>query len=335
MGRDMASPNVRVEAAEKEAAVWHARLGTTVIETHIIEEFFEWRSKPENADAYRRVEAVWRESPGLRSNPAIADALAGARSRSRKAAVRGRRSVLFGGLAGTGAIALVLAGTWLWSGRDAYSTRVGEQRTIQLADGSRVSLDTDSRVRVRFNDQERQIELQRGQALFSVAKDGGRPFVVQAGDTRVTAVGTVFDVRRAEEGVRVTLVSGVIDVDTPQPDSPPRRLVAGQQVRVESAQVSTRTVDVDIETSWASGQLVFTDIPLEQAVSEMNRYLTAKIEIDDPAIRSVAVNGVFRTGDRDAFVSASSEVMGLEAVRRSDGTVVLSRRGKNSTKAPG
>ena len=103
-------------------------------------------------------------------------------------------------------------------------------------------------------------------------------------------------------------------------------VAAGQQVRVSGKRMSTRTVDVAVETSWTSGRLIFTDIPLDQAVAEMNRYLTAKIEIDDPAIRSVAVNGVFRAGDRDAFVAASSDVMGLEAVAKPDGAVGLSRR---------
>ncbi len=326
MGRDMANPTMRVEAAEKEAAAWHVRLGTTSIETRTIEEFFEWRAKAGNAEAYSRVDRVWRESQGLGPDPALAEALDGARRRSRVSPASGRRSVLFGGLAVATALALMVGGSWLWTDGNAFATRVGEQRVIPLGDGSSLSLDTNSRVRVRFTDDQRRIDLLEGQALFNVAHDAGRPFVVYAGETRVTAVGTVFDVRRAGEGVRVTLVSGAIDVQSDQAPSPPRRIAAGQQVRVSGARIDTRAVDVEAETSWATGQLVFTDIPLAQAVAEMNRYLTEKIEIDDPAIRSVAVNGVFRTGDRDAFVAASSDVMGLRAVPKADGSVGLSRR---------
>ncbi|MBB1180382.1 FecR domain-containing protein [Brevundimonas aurantiaca] len=331
----MANPTTRVEAAEKEAAAWHVRLGTTSIETRTIEEFFEWRARPGNADAYRRVEQVWREGQGLGSDPALAEALDGARRRSRPGLSAGRRSVLFGGLAVATAVALVVGGSWFWSERNVFATQVGEQRVIPLADGSSLRLDTDSRVRVRFTDRQRRIDLVQGQALFNVAHDAGRPFVVHAGDTRVTAVGTVFDVRRAGEGVRVTLVSGAIDVQAVQAPSPPRRIAAGQQATVSGAKIATRAVDVQAETSWATGQLVFTDIPLAQAVAEMNRYLTEKIEIDDPAIRSVAVNGVFRAGDRDAFVAASSDVMGLRAVPKADGSVGLSRRGINSGRREG
>lgn len=320
----MTNPN-RVEKAEEEAVAWHARFGATSIDSGAIEEFFEWRSKPGNADAYRRVDRVWRESQGLGSDPAIAEALDGARHRARRSGL-GRRSVLIGGLAGATAL-LLIAGAWLWSGRGAFTTDVGEQRVIQLADGSKVNLDTDSRIRVRFTNGERRIDLDHGQALFDVAPALERPFVVYAGDARVTAVGTVFDVRRAGETVSVTLVSGVIDVAAPEMATGGRRMAAGQQTRVSRSAISTRAVDVAAETSWTSGRLIFSDIPLEQAVSEMNRYLTDKIEIDDPGIRTVSINGVFLVGDRDAFVSAASDGLDLKPVPRADGSVGLVRRG--------
>lgn len=330
----MTNPKKRVETAEVEAAAWHARLGTTSIEAGAIDDFFEWRSQPGNADAYRRVDQVWRESQRLGSDPAIAEALEGARRRGQQRGL-GRRSVLVGGLAGATAFLLVIAGAWLWNGRGEYATDIGEQRVIQLADGSKINLDTDSRIRVRFTNGERRIDLDHGQALFDVAHAPDRPFVVHVGDARVTAVGTVFDVRRAGETVSVTLVSGVIDVVAPETVASRRRMAAGQQTKVSGRAISTRAVDVAAETSWTSGRLIFSDIPLEQAVSEMNRYLTDKIEIDDPAIRTVSINGVFQVGDRDAFISAASDGLGLRSAPKADGSVGLARRGNNSGSAPG
>lgn len=326
MGRNMTNPTVRVEAAEKEAADWHARLGTTVVATKTIEDFFEWRSRPGNADAYRRVELVWKQGRGLGADPEIAAALEGARRRGHRRLTPGRRSVIFGGLATATAVALVIGGAFWWSGRGVYETSVGEQRLVQLADGSSVSLDTDSRIHVRFENGERRIDLDQGQALFDVAHDAGRPFVVHASGTRITAVGTVFEVRRTGPGVAVTLVSGVVDVVATDVAAAPRRMAAGQKTQVSARSITTKDVNTAAETSWTTGRLIFTDVPLEEAVSEVNRYLTAKIEIDDPAIRAVAVNGVFRTGDRDAFVAASSDVMGLNAVPKADGSIGLSRR---------
>jgi len=321
----MAGPSVRVEAAEEEAAAWHARLGSTVVATQTIEDFFAWRAKPGNADAYERVERVWRQSQGLGADPAIAEALEAARGRRNRRPGRSRRSVIFGGLAAATAVALVIGGSFWWSTRGVYETGVGEQRVVRLADGSSVSLDTDSRLRVRFGRDERRIELVEGQALFDVTPDAARPFVVTAEDTRVVAVGTVFEVRRREEGVDVTLVSGRVNVSAGMA-AEPRRMTAGQQTRVSARGLETSTVDTEAETSWTTGRLIFRNVPLEDAVDEVNRYLTAGIEIDDPSIRGVVVSGVFRTGDREAFVAASSDVLGLDAYPKADGTVGLSRR---------
>ncbi|MDP3406310.1 MAG: FecR domain-containing protein [Brevundimonas sp.] len=331
----MTNPKVRVEAAEKEAAVWHARLGTTVVASQTIEDFFEWRSRPGNADAYRRVEQVWNQGRGLGADPEIAAALEGARKKGHRRLQQGRRSVIFGGLAAATAVALVIGGAFWWNERGVFETGVGEQRVVQLADGSSVSLDTGSRIHVRFANGERRIDLSQGQALFDVAHDATRPFVVHAGGTRITAVGTVFDVRHIGARVDVTLVSGVVDVVAADVAASPRRMEPGQKTQVTARGVTTREVNAVAETSWTTGRLIFTDVPLEEAVSEVNRYLTAKIEIDDPAIRAVAVNGVFRTGDRDAFVAASSDVMGLKAVPKADGSIGLSRRKINPGSAPG
>lgn len=235
---------------------------------------------------------------------------------------------MYGRLATATALALLIGGAFWWNGRGVYETGVGEQRVVQLADGSSVNLDTDSRIRVRFDGWERRIELDQGQALFRVAHNAERPFVVHADGTEVIAVGTVFDVRRSGSRVDVTLVAGVVDVVAADVADGRRRMAAGQKTQVSARGVTTRAVDAAVETSWTDGRLIFSDMPLEQAVSEVNRYLTDTIEIEDPALKRITVNGVFRTGDRDAFVAAASDALGLEAVTKADGTVLLSRREK-------
>ena len=324
----MANPTLRVEAKEREAAEWHARLGTTVVATKTIEDFFEWRSRPGNADAYRRVEQVWTQSRGLASDPAVAAALDAARQRDRRQGRPIRRSVIYGGLATATAVAVVVGGAFWWNGRGVYATGVGEQRVIQLADGSSVNLDTGSRIRVRFDGGERRIELDEGQVLFRVAHEAGRPFVVHADGAEVVAVGTVFEVRRSGPRVDVTLVEGAVDVVAPEVAQGARRMAAGQKTQISARGVTTRAVDAAAETSWTQGRLVFSDVALAEAVHEVNRYLTDRVELADPALGRVAVNGVFRTGARAAFVAAASDSLGLEAVTAVDGTVLLSRRRK-------
>ena len=105
--------------------------------------------------------------------------------------------------------------------------------------------------------------------------------------------------------------------------------MAGQHTRVTAREVAVRSVDVQAETSWTDGRIVFRDTPLRLAVAEVNRYLTAKIELEATSLDAVPVNGVFRTGDRDAFVSTASQVFELEVTPGPDGTVRLSERKNN------
>lgn len=321
----MAGPKKRVETAETEAAAWHSRLGERSVSTQTIKDFFEWRQSPANADAYRRVELAWGETRKLANEPAMHEALGEVLSRTTTPASRRHRNLVIGTVSVTATAALVFA-SWSWTqSRTVFSTLTGEQRVVQLADGSSVRLDTGSRIRVRFDGERRLIDLQTGQAMFKVAHDTQRPFVVQAGAARVTAVGTVFDVRREGPGANVTLVSGVVEVAS---GGGAQRMQAGHQARITTTGTVTRAVNAEAETSWTEGRIIFTDTPLVEAVAEVNRYLTAKVELDAGAKGAEPVNGVFRTGDRDAFVSTASEVFDLQTSVVSNGSIRLSERGK-------
>ncbi|MNT19531.1 fec operon regulator FecR [compost metagenome] len=137
----------------------------------------------------------------------------------------------------------------------------------------------------------------------------------------MTAVGTVFDVRREKGEVRVTLVSGAVDVSSEK--RAVHRLAAGHQARVTGAGVGARAVDVAVETSWTEGRIVLENAPLTQAIAEVNRYLTDKIELDAPGREAELVSGVFRAGDRDAFVSAATTTLDLRASAGKGGEVRL------------
>lgn len=318
----MPNPKVRVEPAEIEAAAWHARLGEPRVSGDTIEAFFSWREKPDNADAYRRVEKAWSETGSLANDPDILAAADAAMSRNDHDAKKpGKRRSLFGAAAICASLVLGLAVWVLLQDRNVYQTSVGEMRVVQLADGSSVRLDTASRMQVRFDRDRRLIDLQQGQALFTVAHDASRPFVVTAGAARVTAVGTVFDIRRENGEVRVTLVSGAVDVAGEA--HVPQRLAAGHQAKVTGSRVAAKAVDVLAETGWTEGRIVLRDVPLGRAVGEVNRYLTDKIELDAPSQEAELVSGVFRTGDRDAFISAATVALDLRASAGKGGGVRL------------
>lgn len=315
----------RIAKADREAAEWFARLGKRSISNAELSDFEVWRRAPGNVDAYNRVEALWQSAGRVSRDPDILKAAQDALQRQPARRVN-RRSVAWIGIGAIGAAAAVAAGLAFLrpSAPTTFTTAVGQQLPITLADGSSIRLDTDSALRVRYEDGRRVILLDRGQALFNVAHDPNRPFIVQAGETSVTALGTVFDVRRGTGGVRVTLVTGSVSVrDAGKTGDRHWRLSPGGQVQIRPTGAEVATVDGLTATSWSQGQLIFRDTPLIDAIAEVNRYLPDKVILGAAPLKDVRVNGVFNTGDRDAFVAAASDVFGLTAVSQDDGSIRL------------
>jgi transmembrane sensor len=325
------------ERVIREAGAWHALLNDTNprIETEDLEAFSAWRSDPENKAEYERIDDISRSVRALQDDPEIrqatADALARGPERRRLVMRLGTRRVRVaaGALVAAGVVASV-AGGYLAT-RPTYTTDVGQTFSARLADGSRLTLDTDSQVRIRFGDGERRIELLRGQALFEVAHDAQRPFIVRAGDTRVRATGTRFEVRKIGQDVRVTLTQGSVEIVDSDAKAKTWRLRPGQALALKAATTATATptsVDVQTATSWTSGALTFQDLPLDEAVAELNRYSREKVVLGDGAPRSRRISGVFSTGDNDDFIAAVSSLYGLTGERRSNGDIELRPKGE-------
>jgi transmembrane sensor len=216
----------------------------------------------------------------------------------------------------------------IWSKRDGeriellatYSTAHGEQNSRQLPDGSVLHLNTDSTVTVRYSNQERVVELIRGEALFQVAHDSQRRFRVAANEAGMIAVGTQFDVYRRTAAVTVTVVEGAVAVFTgaPPPAGPASalppaelRLGAGYQVEVGRRVGSPRPVDARATVAWLQRQLAFDDRPLGEVADEFNRYGRNVIEIDDPALRALPISGVFDAYDVDSFAAFLATLNGV------------------------
>jgi transmembrane sensor len=319
-------PEIR-ERAEQEAAAWFARLKQREVSLATLEAFRLWRQSPGSRSAYDAVDAQWRAMAALRGQPEVDLAVAGALARGTAGRSRPARlaSVLIGAVAAAGLIAVAVGG-YAFLNRGALSTGVGEQRIVQLADGSTVRLDTDSRIVLRFAAGERHVDLDRGQAFFEVAHDPSRPFIVRAGDTTVRAVGTRFDVRRDGGQVRAVLVEGVVQVRMGDA-ARVWTLQAGQQITSGNGAPQAGEADVQAATGWTSGHIVFEAVPLGAAVAEVNRYSRRKVRLDDATFASVPVTGVFDSGDVDAFVAAVCVLHPLKAERTGDGDLRLVRDG--------
>lgn len=325
-----------IDARRREAASWFAKLNQKRVVATDITAFSQWRRVPENAAAYARVETMWDAAETLVGDLDIAALTAGARDRadaSRRAQTRLAKVLIpIGALAG--AAVLIVAGT-LWSGRSqAYQTGLGERRTVVLADGSQVTLDTETRIQVRLTGDKRAVELAAGQAFFAVQGDRTRPFVVTAGDTAVTAVGTRFDVRRAGVGAQVTLVEGKVAVTDRDGPAAGWALTPGQQIVTTATRPEIRAVDVASETSWTSGRLIFAGDTVATASAEVNRYSQQKVVIAAPSVAGIAVSGAFNTGDVEGFVSALTDLYPVIADRSQPGQIILRDAPKKTSAVP-
>lgn len=326
----MAEKIPKIDRALQEAADWLTLLNSRTVSTASVAEFRAWRSDPANAAAYDSVESVWKRTLRLKGDPELQKILLNARKPKRgirgalnRPGGRGLAAASVAVLAGV----LVLAGLRFFDTGESYSTRVGEERLVRLDDGSRVRLDTDTKVRVQLTGKKRRVELTRGRAFFEVAHDASRPFVVVADRTDIRALGTQFDVRRDGSRVDVILVEGRVLVKGPDATGEGRWILKpGQTLQLDqSSRGAGRVTSIQTEaaTSWTTGKLTFSALPLGAAVDEVNRYSPNKVVLDVAALASTPVSGVFNSGDTNAFVAAVCDLYDLKAERDADGTVRL------------
>ncbi len=309
--------------ARAQAAHWYARLQTLPVSARTLEEFFAWRRIEGNRDAYIAVDRFYNQVGSLADRPAILAATA--QAMNRPAHRSSNRGISIGTLAAA-AVGLLVVGVTLiaeWpAGGDRYATRIGEQRKLMLADGSRVMLDTDTAMTVKFVDGARRVSLDHGQAYFTVAHDAARPFSVDAGGARVLATGTQFDVHRNGDTVDVTLVEGSVRVSAD--DRPVARLRAGQALSLNGGRISPiKAVDTEPATAWTRGRIVLDGMTLQDAITAVNRYVDTPVRLDASGFADARISGTVDTGDARSFAAAVTAVLPLKAQTDADGSISL------------
>jgi transmembrane sensor len=209
----------------------------------------------------------------------------------------------------------------------SYRTAVGGIAAISMKDGSTVTLNTNSDIRVALSKTERRVDLEQGEAFFEVAKDPNRPFVVRIGDQRVVAVGTKFSVRRESNHVRVIVTEGRVRVEHSDPQHPAEAaLVSAGGVAIAGVAgvlVQDKPLsDAEERVSWRDGVVVFRETSLSDAVAEFNRYNTRQIYLDDSALGSMRIGGHFRARNSEGFVRLLADAFPIR-VEEDDGRIVL------------
>jgi len=240
------------------------------------------------------------------------------------------------------ALATAAVGLWLFAAGPlswtAYATAIGEQRTLQLADGSVVYMNADSRLQVRLSEHQRQVTLQRGEALFQVAHDRARPFLVRVNQALVRAVGTQFDVYRHASGATVAVVEGVVEISQLHAASLPpassaarsahEQLTAGQQVVLPANGqfAPPAAANVAQVTAWRQRRLIFEWDTLETIAQQFNRYnRRPQIRIEGDGIRARRYTAVFDADDPQALLKFLAEDGGLRFAAEGDTLVIRGR----------
>jgi len=304
-----------------EAGVWVARLHGDERGARTEAGFRQWLSAhPLNGPAFELATEVWEDARELRRVVPIAY----------PSPKKPRRQVLAPVLA-MAVLAVVVSVAYMWP-RD-IETGVGEQRLLTLEDGSRVYLNTATRIAVRYERNLRSIELKAGEALFDVTKDAARPFVVHAGEQWVTALGTSFTVRHEPGSTAVVLVTGKVAVETRRtnrdrktsPADTTMTLRPGQRLTVVDRQPSLDTPLIESAIAWRRGQVVLKSTPLAEAIKEMNRYSGTRLEVEEDEAARLRVDGLFQAGDSASFARAVALTYGLTVVERADRIVLQGR----------
>ncbi|MBL8268768.1 FecR family protein [Steroidobacter sp.] len=323
------------EKSLQEAELWFARRRDVAVREAEQESFDAWcSSDAQNASSYAEVERLWGQLAVIQGSQRLRALIEEDQRPPVEQAARFRRTftrpaVLWLGLC-AGIVAVSVALLFPRGEPDrVFTTAVGEQRTEMLSDGSTLRLNTNSSVKVRMTSRRREVDLESGEAAFDVAKEPARPFVVNAADGAVTAVGTRFLVNTSEHKVAVTLLEGRVRIDR-ESRREVEQLVPGQQAVYDAGAsgILRRNVDVAAVSSWLSGRLEFRGVALAAAVDEANRYSTRKVRIGDPRINQVSVSGSFRTGDVEAMVAAFEALFPLRA-QREEHEIVLFCRGSS------
>jgi transmembrane sensor len=312
---------VPLRSMRNEASEWLARLQSEYATEQDRRQFEVWAgADPRRREIYAQLAGAWQRLESLSD-------LDNAPLQSANTVVRRRRRWIF---AAAACLSVLLAGSaWvILNGRtDAFETAIGEQRRIALPDASTVELNTDSRVAIDYKQTERLIRLERGEARFKVAHQPRRPFIVDAADHLIRAVGTEFTVHVAGDQVKVMVVEGVVSFLSPAGTTRPLTVHAGHAAASSRPNVVVPVAPAELERrlAWHDGMVSFQGETLQEVVTELGRYNRVRFVVADDATANIRVSGYFRATDVPTFLARMKENFPVEVRRDAQETVIITR----------
>lgn len=313
-------PKAQRDAVDKTAAEWVVRLATGGCSEAQKATLEAWlAADPAHEVAFERANLAWERTERLRALAAVEHAWT-----APEPAQRRRGWKVPARVAAAVAVSAAVAGgglLWAWGPTRAYATAVGERRVVVLEDGSRVEMNTDTRLEVRISPTGRRAKLVRGEALFEVRSDPRRSFVVRAQDEEVRGSATAaFNVRLAEQAVKVLVVDGDVEVrGRTGPEGRPfeSRLPAGALGVFGAAGAEARSTssgEAERTLAWRYGAIILSGESLSEAAAEFNRYNLKPIVVADPSIAGLRLGGYFKQADVEGFARALQTGFGVKAV---------------------
>jgi transmembrane sensor len=322
------------DTAGRSASRWFARLHRADVSELTDREFGRWLNRDSrNEEEFERRELLWELLGEIQDDPDILQVA----PRPPAPAKQPQARLWLKWSAAAAALSVLAVGYWQFTARShraaptiqdvTVTTETGQEKQIVLADGSRVLLNTATRLRVRLTRRVRRLVLENGEAVFLVRHDSHWPFTVIAGRTSTHDVGTAFDVLHLAGQTNIAVMKGRVLVDASSSSASHQQvaLTAGQATAYTnvSGLGPIRAADLSRIAAWQRHRVEFHDETLASAVSDFNRYIAKQIVIGDPSVAGIRVSGVFRCDDASAFVRALYGTFGIRAQPRGNSIVLL------------
>lgn len=317
--------------SEAQAEYWFSLMQDADSATRHQARFQRWlHGNTQRQSAYQQLQEMWQAMDVWQQHPQLNSYVQAA---ERAAPKRRLRPLTILPPAALACSALLVAVLIRQPVSQSYQTGLHKQE-VQLADGSHVVLNVQTSIKVSYSDQQRLIEFISGQAIFSVAKDQERPFVVDFGQGSVTALGTQFEVYKQSSQTLVSLLEGQVKIKSARsatPDAQENEMIVVNQNEHSVPQISVSDTHLSkvVQSSlaqieaWKQDRLVFNDTPLADALTEANRYSQSEIKLGQAALADLHISGVFPSNNTSVLLKALEKYYPLRAEKSADGSIIL------------